>query len=71
MNVNLVQLIVQSIVDCDSMSTWTYAGSGKSGLYDNDYHHRDNCNYCTLELEEERQTKMREKKVAIQQHFQL
>ncbi|CAF1561330.1 unnamed protein product, partial [Rotaria sordida] len=57
--------------DCDSMLTWTCTGSGKSGLYTNYYRHRDNCNYCTPELEEERQKKLEEKKVANQQHFQI
>ncbi|CAF4548624.1 unnamed protein product, partial [Rotaria sp. Silwood2] len=56
--------------DCDSMLTWTCTGSGKSGLYTNYYRHRDNCNYCTPELEEERQEQMEENQVAIQQRFQ-
>ncbi|CAF1387764.1 unnamed protein product [Rotaria sordida] len=57
--------------DCDSMLTWTCTGSQKSGLYTNYYRHRDNCDYCTPELEEERQKNMEEKKVAIQEHFQI
>jgi len=57
--------------DCNSMLTWTCNGSGKSGLYTNYYRHRDNCDYCTPELEEERQEKMENKAIAIQQHFQV
>jgi hypothetical protein len=38
----------------------------KSGLYTHYYRHRYNCNYCTLEIEEDRQRKMEEK----QQQFQ-
>ncbi|CAF4592828.1 unnamed protein product [Rotaria sp. Silwood2] len=53
------------------MLTWTCTGSGKSGLYNNYYRHRDNCNYCTPEFEKERQKKLEEKEVAIQQHFQV
>ncbi|CAF3863872.1 unnamed protein product [Rotaria sp. Silwood1] len=56
--------------DCDSMLTWTCTGSGKSGLYTHYYRHRDNCNYCTPELEEKRQEQIEEKQVAIQQRFQ-
>ncbi|CAF1553370.1 unnamed protein product [Rotaria sp. Silwood1] len=56
--------------DCDSMLTWTCIGSRKSGLYTNYYRHRDNCDYCTPELEEERQNDMEKKTVAIQEHFQ-
>ncbi|CAF3502581.1 unnamed protein product [Rotaria sp. Silwood2] len=52
------------------MLTWTCIGSEKSGLYTHYYRHRDTCNYCTPELEEERQQKMEEKQVVIQQHFQ-
>ncbi|CAF4828937.1 unnamed protein product [Rotaria sp. Silwood1] len=56
--------------DCDSMLTWTCTDSGKTGLYTHYYRHRDKCNYCTPELEEERQKQMEEKQVAIQQRFQ-
>jgi len=56
--------------DCDSMLTWTCTGSGKSGLYTHYYRHHDKCNYCTAELEEERQKQMEEKQVTIQQRFQ-
>ncbi len=55
--------------DCDSMLTWTCTGSGRSGLYTNYYRHRDNCSYCTPELEEEKQKQMEEKQVAIQQRY--
>ncbi|CAF0911634.1 unnamed protein product [Rotaria sordida] len=57
--------------DCRSMLTWTYIGSGKSGLYTHYYRHRDNCNYCTPELEEERQQEMEEKRITVQQQFQV
>ncbi|CAF4193621.1 unnamed protein product, partial [Rotaria sordida] len=57
--------------DCNSMLTWTCTGSGKSGLYTHYYRHRDNCNYCTPEFEEERRQKLEEKEVNIQQHFQV
>ncbi|CAF3108861.1 unnamed protein product [Rotaria sp. Silwood2] len=57
--------------DCDSMLIWTCTGSQKSSLSTNYYRHRDNCDYCTPKLEEERQKNMEEKKVAIQEHFQI
>ncbi|CAF4318377.1 unnamed protein product, partial [Rotaria sordida] len=44
------------------MLSWTCIGSGKSGLYTNYYRHRDSCNYCAPELEEEKQQIMKEKK---------
>ncbi|CAF1550003.1 unnamed protein product [Rotaria sordida] len=56
--------------DCDSMLTWTCVGSGKSGLYTHYYRHRDSCNYCTPEFEEERQQELEEKRIAVQQQFQ-
>jgi hypothetical protein len=43
------------------MLSWTCIGSGRSGLYTNYYRHRDSCTYCTPELEEEKQQKMKEK----------
>jgi uncharacterized protein (DUF983 family) len=52
------------------MLTWTCTGSGKTGLYTHYYRHHDKCNYCTAELEEERQKQMEEKQVTIQQRFQ-
>ena len=55
--------------DCDSMLTYTCNGSGKSGLYTHYYPHRGSCNYCTPELEEERQKEMEEKRATIQQQF--
>ncbi|CAF2965385.1 unnamed protein product [Rotaria sp. Silwood2] len=48
------------------MLTWTCTGSEKSGLYTNYYRHRDNCTYCSLELEDKPQ-KVEEKHAAIQQ----
>jgi hypothetical protein len=45
-------------------------GSGKSGLYNHYYRHRDTCYYCTPELEEERQQKMEEKQAPPRKHFQ-
>ncbi|CAF2715941.1 unnamed protein product [Rotaria sp. Silwood2] len=48
----------------------TCTGSGKSGLYTHCYRHRDSCNYCTPELEEEREKQTEEKNVSIQQRFQ-
>lgn len=56
--------------NCYSMLSWTCTGSGKSGLYTNYYRHRNNCNYCTPEHEEERQQEMEEKQAAIREHFQ-
>ena len=55
--------------DCHSLLTWTCIGSGKSGLYTHYYRHRDSCNYCTPELEEEREQEMEEKRVTIQRQF--
>ena len=52
--------------NCHSMLSWTCTGSERSGLYTNYYRHRDNCGYCTPEVEEEKQQKMEEK----QQQFQ-
>jgi len=52
------------------MLTWTCIGSGKSGLYTNYYRHHDSCDYCTPELEEERQQKIEEKQTYIRKHFQ-
>ncbi|CAF1158057.1 unnamed protein product [Rotaria sordida] len=57
-------------IDCHSMLSWTCVGSGKSGLYTNYYRHRDSCDYCTPELEDERQQEMEQKRVSIQQQFQ-
>lgn len=57
--------------DCSSMLTWTCSGSGKSGLYTHYYRHRDSCDYCTPELEEERRQKKEEKEVVTQKHFQI
>ncbi len=48
-------------IGCHSMLSWTCIGSGRSGLYTNYYRHRDSCTYCTPELEEEKQQKMKEK----------
>ena len=56
--------------DCHSMLSWTCVDSGQTGLYTNYYRHRDDCSYCTPELEDERQQEMEEKRVTIQQHFQ-
>ncbi|CAF4234485.1 unnamed protein product [Rotaria sp. Silwood2] len=56
--------------NCHSMLSWTCTGAGKSGLHTHYYRHRDSCSYCTPELEEERQQKIEEKEVALQQHFQ-
>jgi hypothetical protein len=53
----------------DSMLTWTCTGSGKSGLYTNYYRHRDNCNYCTPDLKEERQKKWKKKKLIFNNIF--
>ncbi|CAF1070386.1 unnamed protein product [Rotaria sordida] len=47
--------------ECHSMLTWTCTGSSRSGLYTNYYRHRDNCSFCTPELEEEKQHEMEEK----------
>ncbi len=52
------------------MLIWTCIGSRKSGLYMHYYRHRDSCSYCTSELEEDRQQKMEEKQITIQQQFQ-
>ncbi|CAF3994004.1 unnamed protein product [Rotaria sp. Silwood1] len=47
------------------MLRWTCIGSEKSGFYTNYYRHRDSCIYCTSELDEEKQQKMKKK----QQNF--
>ncbi|CAF4783734.1 unnamed protein product [Rotaria sp. Silwood2] len=52
--------------ECHSMLTWTCTDSGKSGMYANYYHHRNNCSYCTPELEEEKQQEMEEKQQQLQ-----
>ncbi|CAF2647051.1 unnamed protein product [Rotaria sp. Silwood2] len=57
-------------IDCHSMLTWTCISSGKSGLYTNYYRHRNICDYCILELEDEKQQEIEEKRVTIQQQLQ-
>ena len=51
--------------ECHSMLTWTCNGSGKSGWYSNYYRHRNNCSYCTPELEEEKQQQMDDKQYQL------
>mgnify|MGYP006897132234 CR=1 FL=1 len=41
--------------NCQTMLMWTCVASEKSGLYSNYYRHRQRCNYCAPELEEERE----------------
>ena len=48
------------------MLTWTCTASGRSGRYTHYYRHRDNCSYCTPELEEEKQHEMEEKQQQLQ-----
>ena len=49
---------------CQSMLVGTCVPSGKSGLYNNYHRHRNRCNYCTPELEEERKQLKMENRIS-------
>jgi hypothetical protein len=57
--------------DCETMLVWTCVPSEKSGLYSNYYRHRQRCNYCTPELEQEREELKREKQNESMQELQM
>ena len=52
------------------MLVWTCVSSGKSGLYSNYHRHLTRCDYCTPELEEERQQLKEEKQISKIQELQ-
>ncbi len=56
---------------CQSMLVWTCTGSKRSGLYTHYYRHYDRCDYCSLELEEERQQLKEEKRISSFQELQI
>ena len=55
---------------CKSMVVWTCVSSGKSGLCSNYHQYLTRCDYCTPELEEERQKLKEEKQISKVQELQ-
>ncbi|CAF0883242.1 unnamed protein product [Rotaria sordida] len=56
---------------CKSMLVWTCVSSGKSGMYSNYHRHLTRCDYCTPELEEERQQLKEEKQISKVQELRI
>lgn len=57
--------------NCKSMLVWTCVSSGKSGLYSNYHRHLRRRDYCTPELEQERQQLNEEKQISKVQDLQI
>ena len=53
------------------MLVWMRAASDKSGLYCNYFRHRKRCNYCVLELEQERQQLKEDRQNERMEEFQM
>ncbi|CAF3563236.1 unnamed protein product [Rotaria sordida] len=56
---------------CKSMLVWTCVSSGKSGMYSNYHRYLTRCDYCTPELEEERQQLKEEKQISKVQELRI
>ncbi len=56
---------------CRTMLVWMCTGSKRSGLYDNYFRHRQRCNYCTSDLEQERQELKEERQNERMQEIQM
>ncbi|CAF4583117.1 unnamed protein product [Rotaria sp. Silwood2] len=57
--------------NCKTMLVWTCTPSQKSGLYKNYFRHRQRCNYCAPELEQQRQELKEERQNERMQEIQM